>query len=115
MMLIRFCGCLHWIEPRFRCRITGFGQAAWRGVGGGGCQRDGFDLEIGFDGFFTIQATCCCVSATSNLLADELVIFAMRSDPKPMCAACHGEAKCAIVEADSDAMKSTICNSLEMQ
>ena len=60
-------------------------------------------------------ATCCCVSATSNLLADELVIFAMRPDPKPMYATWHGEAKCAIVEADSDAMKSTICNSLEMQ
>jgi len=55
MMLIRFCGCLHWIEPRFRCRITGFGQAAWRGVGGGGCQRGGFDLEIGSDGFLTIR------------------------------------------------------------
>jgi hypothetical protein len=55
------------------------------------------------------------MSETSNLLADELVIFAMRADPKPMYAAWHGEAKCAVVEADSDAMKSTICNSLEMQ
>ena len=55
------------------------------------------------------------MSATSNLLADELVIFAMCADPKPMYAAWHGEAKCALVEADSDAMKLTICNSLEMQ
>ena len=57
----------------------------------------------------------CCASATSNQLADKLVIFAMRADPKPMYAAWHGEAKCAVIEADSDAMKSTICNSLEMQ
>ena len=55
------------------------------------------------------------MSETSKLLADELVIFAMRADPKPMYATWHGEAKCAVVEADSDAMKSTICNSLEMQ
>ena len=55
------------------------------------------------------------MSETSNRLADELVIFAMRADPKPMYAAWHGEAKCVVVEADSDAMKSTICNSLEMQ
>ena len=60
-------------------------------------------------------ASCCCVSVTSNQLADELVVLAMRPDPKPMYAAWHGEAKCAVVEADSDAMKSTICNSLEMQ
>ena len=52
---------------------------------------------------------------TSNLLADELVILAMCPDPKPMYAAWHGEAKCTVVEADSDAMKSTICNSLEVQ
>ena len=57
----------------------------------------------------------CCVSVTSNRLADELVILAMCPDPKPMDAACHGEAKCAVVETDSDAMKPTICNSLEMQ
>ena len=55
------------------------------------------------------------MSETIKLLADELVIFAMRADPKPMYAACYGETKCAVVEADSDAMKSTICNSLEMQ
>ena len=55
------------------------------------------------------------MSETSKLLADELVIFAMRADPKPMYAAWHGDAKCAVVEADSDAMKSTICNRLEMQ
>jgi hypothetical protein len=55
------------------------------------------------------------VSQTSNLSADELVIFAVRADPKPMYAACYRETKCAVVEADSDAMKSTICNSLEMQ
>jgi hypothetical protein len=53
--------------------------------------------------------------ATSNLLADELVVFAMRPDPKPMYAAWYGEAKCAIEEADPDAVKSTVCNSLEMQ
>ena len=52
---------------------------------------------------------------TSNLLADELVILAMCPDPKPMYAAWHGEAKCTVVEADSDAMKSTICNSLKVQ
>ena len=52
---------------------------------------------------------------TSNRLADELVILAMCPDPKPMDATCHGEAKCAVVETDSDAMKPTICNSLEMQ
>ncbi len=52
---------------------------------------------------------------TSNPLADELVIFAMSADPKPMYAAWHEEAKRAVVETDSDAMKSTICNSLEMQ
>ena len=56
-----------------------------------------------------------CVSVTSDLLADELVILAMCPDPKPMHAAWHGEAKCAVVEADSDAMKSTTCNGLEMQ
>ena len=60
-------------------------------------------------------ATCCCLSATSNFLADELVIFAMRTDPEPMYAAWYGEANCAIVKAHSDAMKSTICNCLEMQ
>jgi hypothetical protein len=60
-------------------------------------------------------ATCCCVSATSNLLADELVILAMRPDPKPMYAAWHRETKSAVIETDSSAMKSTICNSLEMQ
>ena len=53
--------------------------------------------------------------ATSNLLADELVILAMRADPKPMYAAWHGETKCAVVEADSDTMKPTISNGLEMQ
>ena len=52
---------------------------------------------------------------TSNLLADELVILALRPDPKPMYAAWDGEAKRAVVETDSDAMKSTICNSFEMQ
>ena len=60
-------------------------------------------------------ATRCCLSAASNFLADELVIFAMRTDPKPMYAARYGEAKCAIVEAHSNAMKPTICNCLEMQ
>jgi hypothetical protein len=60
-------------------------------------------------------AFCGCVSATSNLLADELVILAMRSDPKPMYAAWHREAKCAEIETDSNAMESTTCNSLEMQ
>ncbi len=55
------------------------------------------------------------MSATSNLLADELVILAMCPDPKPMYAAWHGEAKCAVVETDSDAMKSTISNGLEVQ
>ena len=54
-------------------------------------------------------------SPTSNRLADELVVFAMRPDPKPMYAAGYGDAKCAIEEADPDAMKSTICNRLEMQ
>lgn len=38
----------------------------------------------------------------------------MRPDPKPVYAAWHGESKCAVMETDSDAMKSTICNSLEM-
>ncbi len=52
---------------------------------------------------------------TSNRLADELVIFAMCPDTKPMKAACHREAKCPVVETDSDAMQPTICNSLEMQ
>ena len=52
---------------------------------------------------------------TSNRLADELVILAMCPDPKPMDAAGHREAKCAVVETDSDAMKPTLCNSLEMQ
>ena len=51
----------------------------------------------------------------SNLLADELVILAMRPDPKPMYAAWHGEAKCAVIETDKNAMESTTCNSLEMQ
>lgn len=60
-------------------------------------------------------ATCCCASATSNLLADELVILAMRSDPKPMYAAWHREAKCTVIETDSHAMESTACNSLDMQ
>jgi hypothetical protein len=60
-------------------------------------------------------ATCCCGSVTSNLLADELVILAMRADPKPMYAAWHREAKCAVIETDSNAMKSIICNSLEIQ
>lgn len=55
------------------------------------------------------------MSVTSNQLADELVILTMRADPKPMYAAWHGDAECAVVETDSDAMKSTICNSLEMQ
>lgn len=55
------------------------------------------------------------MSATSNLLADELVILAMRPAPKPMYAAWHREAKCAVIETDANAMKSTICNSLEMQ
>jgi hypothetical protein len=50
-----------------------------------------------------------------NLLADELVIFAMRPDPKPMYSAWHGKAECTVIETDSNAMKSTICNSLEMQ
>ena len=52
---------------------------------------------------------------TSNRLANELVILAMCPDPKPMDAACHGDAKCAVVKTDSDAIKPTICNSLEMQ
>ena len=52
---------------------------------------------------------------TSNLLADELVILAMRPDPKPMYAAWHGESKCAVIETDSNAMKPTICNSLQVQ
>lgn len=56
-----------------------------------------------------------CPRAASDLLADELVILAMRPDPKPMYAARHGEAKCAVIEADPNAMKSTICNRLEMQ
>jgi hypothetical protein len=51
----------------------------------------------------------------ADLLADELVILAMRPDPKPMYAAWHSEAKCAVIETDSNAMKSTICDSLEMQ
>lgn len=55
------------------------------------------------------------VSMTSTLLADELVILAMCPDPKPMHAAWHGEAKCSVVKTDSDAMKSTTCNGLEMQ
>ena len=52
---------------------------------------------------------------TNKLSADELVILAMRPDPKPVYAAWHWESKCAVVETDSNAMKSTICNSLEMQ
>ena len=39
----------------------------------------------------------------------------MRADPKPMYPVWHGEAECAVVKADADAMKSTISNSLEMQ
>ena len=39
----------------------------------------------------------------------------MRPDPKPMYAPGHGEAECTVIETDSNAMKSTICNSLEMQ
>ena len=60
-------------------------------------------------------AFCCCVSVTGKRLADELVILAMCPNPKPMDAACHGEAKCAVVETDADAMKPTLCNRLEMQ
>ena len=55
------------------------------------------------------------MSVTSKQLADELVIIAMRTDPEPMYAACHREAKCAVVETDSNTMKSTICDGLEMQ
>jgi len=62
-----------------------------------------------------LAAFRCCVSATSNQLADELVIFAVRADPEPMYAALHGETKRTVIEADSDAVKSTICNSLELQ
>ena len=51
----------------------------------------------------------------SNPLADELVILAMRPDPKPMYAAWHGDAKCSVIETDSNAVKSTICHSLELQ
>ena len=54
------------------------------------------------------------MSETSNLLADEFVIFAMRADPKPMYATRHGQAKRPVVEADSNAMKPTVSNSLEM-
>ncbi len=39
----------------------------------------------------------------------------MGADPKPMYPVWHGEAKCAVVKADADAMKSPISNSLEMQ
>ncbi|MBK6296018.1 MAG: hypothetical protein IPF55_18560 [Rhodoferax sp.] len=64
-------------------------------------------------------ATFGCASATSKLLnfttCPHYMSPSKTSDPKPMYAAWHGEAKCAVVEADSDAMKSTICNSLEMQ
>ncbi len=60
-------------------------------------------------------AVCCCVSATSNLLADELVILAMRTDLEPMYAACHRDIKRAVVKTNSNTMKSTICNGLEMQ
>ena len=49
------------------------------------------------------------------MLADEPVILAMRADLKPMDTACHGEAEGAVVVADSDAVKSTMCNRLEMQ
>ena len=54
------------------------------------------------------------MSATSNLLTDELVILTMRPDPKPMYARWYGEAKRPVVEADSNAMKPTVSNGLEM-
>ncbi len=59
-------------------------------------------------------ASCCCVSATRNLSTDELVILAMRTNPEPMYAAWHGQAKRSEVEADSNAMKPTVSNGLEM-
>jgi len=39
----------------------------------------------------------------------------MCPNPKPMDAAGHRNAKCAVKETDSNAVKSTICNRLEMQ
>ena len=55
-----------------------------------------------------------CVSATSNLLTDELVVLTMRPDPEPMCPARHWKTQRPIVQTDSNAMKPTIPNSLEM-
>ena len=52
---------------------------------------------------------------TNALLANELVILAMGADPKPMHATWHGKTKCAVIEAYSNAMESTISNCLEMQ
>ena len=50
-----------------------------------------------------------------DMFADELVILAMGADPKPMDAAWHWKPKCPVIEADSDAVKSTVSNGLEMQ
>ena len=36
-------------------RLPTLGWAAWRGVGGGGCQQGGFHPEIGSGGFFAIR------------------------------------------------------------
>lgn len=49
------------------------------------------------------------------LSSNQLVIFAMRSDPKPMDAARDGQAERTVVLTDSDAVKSTLSNSLEVQ
>lgn len=53
--------------------------------------------------------------AMSPVLANELVILTMRADPKPMHPAGHRQAKCAVVETNSNAVKSTISHSFEMQ
>ena len=48
-------------------------------------------------------------------LADEFVVLAMCADPEPMDAARDGQAECAVVETDSDAVEAAVAYGLEVQ
>jgi len=55
------------------------------------------------------------VSASIALLAYKFVVLSMRADPEPMHAALDSSAQCAMVKANTNAVKATACYRLKVK